>query len=212
MVEREHVVAAHRAVVDAPTQRIAIVTLGDHQLAQIDRHTAQRVVHDVDDVGHLLASGPLPNAMRLEIVDLVLPFLNLTFEQINALLHIHGELFARALDLHDDRIHLRTGQRHRALLKRRQRLDGSMGTLGQAAHEPVLAAVDRIGHPRVVSGVLGFELLQYAPGGHHVVLALTQGVGAIDGELANRLAHARQQSLLRDFGGEGSKQTRSMAM
>ena len=54
MVGAERLLHADGARLHASTQIVAVVAFLERQFAQVDRHAAQRVVDDADDVAHLL--------------------------------------------------------------------------------------------------------------------------------------------------------------
>ena len=63
----------------------------------------------------------------LQFVDLLLPLLDVAFEQADAFAGVGGQLHARMLDLHDDAVGLRAGQRFRGVLEPVERLDRTVG-------------------------------------------------------------------------------------
>ena len=78
---------------------------------------------------------------------------------------VGGQLHARMLDLHDDRVRLRARQRAGVILKPRQRLDRTMGAGGETVQEPVRCGVMRVGEPCVIVIALTGQVGEDAPGG-----------------------------------------------
>ena len=159
MVGAERLLHADGARLHASAQIVAVVAFLERQFAQVDRHAAQRVV-DADDVAHLLRGELVQRVAVLQFVDLLLPLLDVAFEQADAFAGVGGQLHARMLDLHDDAVGLRAGQRFRGVLEPVERLDRTVGARRETVQVAVRGDVERIGEPGVVAFAFLRQLLQ----------------------------------------------------
>ena len=109
MIGGKDVFHTHGTRLHAPAQRVAVVTFGERQFTQIDRHAPKRVVDDVDDVADLLGSQSFDGFVAFKLVDLFLTFLDVLPEQFDAFTWVGGQLHACVFDFHDDAVGLRAG-------------------------------------------------------------------------------------------------------
>ena len=87
----------------------------------------------------------------LQIVDLLLPFLDVFLQQADAFARIGGQLHASMLDFHDDAVGLRAGQRFRGVLKPVECFDGAVRSRGEPVQVAMRGHVHGIGEPGVVA-------------------------------------------------------------
>ena len=121
--------------------------------------------HHLDDfvscyLAHLLGGELVQRVAVLQFVDLLLPLLDVAFEQADAFAGVGGQLHARMLDLHDDAVGLRAGQRFRGVLEPVERLDRTVGARRETVQVAVRCDVERIGEPSVVALAFLRQLLQ----------------------------------------------------
>ena len=86
-----------------------------------------------------------------QLVDFLLPFLNVPLQQADALARIGGQLHARVFDFHDDAVGLRAGQRFRGVFKPVERFDGTVRSRGEPIQVSMRGHVHGIGEPSVVT-------------------------------------------------------------
>mgnify|MGYP000299692630 CR=1 FL=1 len=95
-----------------------------------------------------------------QLVDFLLPFLNVPLQQADAFARIGGQLHASMLDFHDDAVGLRAGQRFRGVLKPVERFDGTVRSRCETVQVAVRGHIHGIGEPGVVAFPFAGEVKQ----------------------------------------------------
>ena len=160
MVCGEDAFHAHGAGLHAPSERVAVVPFGKGELAQVDGHSSQSVVNHADDVADLFGRELFQGLAMFQLVDFLLPFLNVPLQQADAFARIGGQLHASMLDFHDDAVGLRAGQRFRGVLKPVERFDGTVRSRCETVQVAVRGHIHGIGEPGVVAFPFAGEVKQ----------------------------------------------------
>ena len=178
MVCGEDAFHTQSAGLHTPAERVAVVPFGQGKLTQVDGNATQGVMDHADDVADLFGRELLQSLAMLQLVDLLLPFLDVFLQQTDAFARIGGQLHARVFDFHDDAVGLRAGQRFRGVFKPIERFDGAVRSRGEPIQVAMRGHVHGIGEPGVVALPLAGKVKQDRMCGVACGLSVFQRVAA----------------------------------